>query len=94
MVIYIMAGVRFFIYADEIGSTQLPYLDTFVFADPYCLNESIVDTPCCSDFRKNVMARDGEFCIVIGVAECQAAHLVPKFKGDEVTFTSSFIVFR
>lgn len=75
---------------------QLPYLDTFIFTDPYCLNElmsSTGDTRRRSNFRKDVMARDGEFCIVIGEAECQAAHLVPKFKGHEV-HSPLFMAFR
>jgi len=73
-----MAGGKFFLFICKMRLVlQLPYLDTFIFADPYYLNESIPsrDTRRGSDFRNNVMARDGEFCIVTGDDECQAAHL-------------------
>ena len=59
--------------------------------DPYCLNEQMTSTeltPRRSNFRSDVMARDGGFCIVTGhdESDCDAAHLVPLCKSDEVPF--------
>ena len=47
---------------------------------------SFVLTTRSSRFRRNVMARDGPVCVFTGshADDCDAAHLLPKSKGDEV----------
>ncbi len=39
-----------------------------------------------SRFRRDVMDRDGDVCVFTGshAGDCDAAHLLPKSKGDEV----------
>src|SRR6266545_4887790 len=75
---------------DEIVALQSPYPETFIFVDPYCLDEkmtSAAHTNGSSNFRMEVMTRDGPFCVVTGLDEsdCEAAHLMPLSKSDEVT---------
>ena len=84
-------GVSSLCIQDEIVALHFPYPETFIFIDPYCLDEqmtSTADTPRSPIFRSDIMARDGESCIVTGVDEshCDAAHLMPKCKSDEVPF--------
>jgi hypothetical protein len=45
-----------------------------------------------SHFRRDVMARDGPVCVFTEspADDCDAAHLLPKSKGDEVCIPSSF----
>jgi hypothetical protein len=41
-----------------------------------------------SDFRRSIIQRNGEFCVVtrtLGIY-CDAAHIIPRSKGDEVLF--------
>jgi hypothetical protein len=40
-------------------------------------------------FRTDVMERDGNACVVTRVEGCDAAHLIPHSKGDEVRFVVS-----
>ncbi|KAI0289893.1 hypothetical protein B0F90DRAFT_1791095 [Multifurca ochricompacta] len=56
--------------------------------DHNAMNDQITSseqTPCSSSFRRNVMARDGPMCVFTGIegGACDAAHLLPKSKGDE-----------
>ena len=44
-------------------------------------------------FRDEILERDGLFCVVTGheAILCDAAHLVPRSKGDNVTFTTKVL---
>ena len=44
-----------------------------------------------ADFRGAVLRRDGHACVVtqVGEHDCDAAHLIPHSKGDEVRFVVS-----
>jgi hypothetical protein len=74
---------------------------TFIFVDYEALNDRITstaetNTPRLGSFRQNVMNRDGELCIITRESEqfCEAAHLIPKCKGDEVFFlVSGYVMF-
>jgi hypothetical protein len=41
-----------------------------------------------SDFRRSIIQRDGDFCVITGTPGpiCDAAHIIPRSKGDEVPF--------
>ena len=56
--------------------------------DPDFVRENISVTHpslCAPDFRRNVAARDGARCVLTGNSDvCDAAHVVPVGKGDEV----------
>ena len=41
-----------------------------------------------ADFHDDVSKRDGGGCVFtgMGAAECDAAHIIPRWKGDEVSF--------
>ena len=60
------------------------------FIDHNALNDRItstVKTERSAVFRSSVMERDGSVCVVTGNAAnlCDAAHIIPKNKGDEVS---------
>ena len=64
------------------------------FVDYECLNDRITTTEgtaCRRDFRDDVVRRDGPACVFTQVEEgaCDAAHLIPHSKGDEVRFVVS-----
>jgi hypothetical protein len=64
------------------------------FVDHLGLNDRIttsVATTRREDFRVEVIRRDGPACVVTAVEECvcDAAHLIPHRKGDEVRFVVS-----
>lgn len=75
--------------------------EDFIFVDYEALNDRITstaetNTPRLGSFRQNVMNRDGELCIITRESEqfCEAAHLIPKCKGDEVFFlVSGYVMF-
>ena len=61
------------------------------FVDPEGLNDKTTSTSsrwtqCSDDFRRDVIRRDGHACVVTNEAErhCDAAHLIPRSKGNEV----------
>ena len=61
------------------------------FVDYEGLNDRVMTTASqghCTNFRRNVQDRDGESCIITQEAavHCDAAHLIPHSKGDEVMF--------
>lgn len=63
----------------------------FIFVDLDGLNDEVTlstDEPGCStDFRSNIIERDKRCVITRGAtATCDAAHLIPSCKGNEVTF--------
>jgi hypothetical protein len=67
-------------------------LEDYIFIDYEGFNErmtSTAHTPRSCDFREAVMQRDGEYCVVTHYpgANCDAAHLIPKCKGEEVPST-------
>ena len=67
---------------------------SFAFIDCEALNDRITSTEgSTSDggFRSNVIRRDGPACVVTGTEayHCDAAHLIPHSKGDEVRFVVS-----
>ena len=52
------------------------------------MTSSTVATDRCYNFRQDVMQRDGSHCIITHEFEeiCDAAHLIPRHKGNEVIF--------
>jgi hypothetical protein len=65
-----------------------------VFVDNEGLNDqltSTVQTPRRSRFRTDVIRRDGPACVVTHDSEqvCDAVHLIPRSKSDEVRFVIS-----
>ncbi|KAH9172519.1 hypothetical protein EDB89DRAFT_1851085 [Lactarius sanguifluus] len=59
-----------------------------IFVDYECLNDSMTSTnqtPRRDNFRREIMARDGSFCVITRDVErsCDAAHIIPRSKGDE-----------
>jgi hypothetical protein len=68
--------------------------DRCAFVDYQGLNERLTTTEATTsrrDFRADVVDRDGPACVVTQVEEgrCDAAHLIPHSKGDEVRFVVS-----
>ena len=66
--------------------------DSFAFIDYQALNDRITTAEGSThdgDFRSNVKRRDGPACVVTEAGECDAAHLIPHSKGDEVRFVVS-----
>lgn len=64
------------------------------FIDYQGLNDRLTSTARTArsnSFRDNVIKRDGPACVVTLAAEdlCDAAHLIPRSKGDEVRFAVS-----
>jgi hypothetical protein len=64
------------------------------FVDYEGLNDRITTSDGTShriDFRSDVIRRDGHACVVTQVEkdDCDAAHLIPHSKGDEVRFVVS-----
>jgi hypothetical protein len=63
----------------------------FMFVDLDGLNDEVTlstDEPGCStDFRRNIVERD-KYCVITRevTVDCDAAHLIPSCKGNEVTF--------
>lgn len=60
------------------------------FIDCNLINEQIIsseETQHSSRFRSQIMERDGSVCIFTGgkASICQAAHLLPRSKGDKVS---------
>jgi hypothetical protein len=52
------------------------------------LNDKITSTgqtPRRENFRGEIQDRDGLFCVVTRAGKCDAAHIIPRSKGDEVT---------
>ena len=85
---YYTAGGTFF--ENVIMALQFPYPGTFIFVDPYCLDEkmtSAAHTTRRTSFRTEIVKRDGPSCVVtaLGESDCEAAHFMPFSKGDEVT---------
>ena len=65
-----------------------------VFVDHQGLNDRLTATSQTQrrhDFRRNVIRRDGHACVVTLEPElsCDAVHLIPRSKGDEVRFVGS-----
>ncbi|KAI9438933.1 hypothetical protein H4582DRAFT_2128507 [Lactarius indigo] len=63
-----------------------------IFVDHEGLNERMTSTnrtPRRNHFRRQIMARDGELCVITrDVPECcDAAHIIPRGKGDEYILT-------
>ena len=68
--------------------------DDWAFVDHSGLNERLTTTEGTArrgKFRDDVARRDGPACVVTGKKEahCDAAHLIPHSKGDEVRFVVS-----
>jgi len=68
--------------------------DSFTFIDYQALNDRITTAQGSTrdgDFRSNVIRRDGQACVVTQEEEggCDATHLIPHSKGDEVRFVVS-----
>jgi len=61
------------------------------FADPQGLNDRVTSSSLTerrNNFRRDVALRDGNRCVVTATEfiECQAAHIIPLRKGNEVLF--------
>ncbi|KAK2464795.1 hypothetical protein APHAL10511_003213 [Amanita phalloides] len=59
-----------------------------VFVDPNGLDEQMMSTRLPhhhNNFRRDIMVRDGEYCVVTheDKEECQATHIIPRGKGDD-----------
>ncbi|KAH9054869.1 hypothetical protein EDB87DRAFT_1413202 [Lactarius vividus] len=59
-----------------------------IFVDYEGLNDEMTSTdqtPRRDNFRREILARDGSFCVVTRdvVGSCDAAHIIPRSKGDE-----------
>ncbi|KAH9172941.1 hypothetical protein EDB89DRAFT_2069178 [Lactarius sanguifluus] len=59
-----------------------------IFVDYNCLVERATTTDGTSrrsDFRKEIVKRDGESCVITGrsAEHCDAAHIIPRYKSDE-----------
>ena len=67
--------------------------DHCAFVDHEGINDRMttITTDRLANFRDNVVRRDGRACVVTKVDEgiCDAAHLIPHSKGDEVRFVVS-----
>jgi hypothetical protein len=73
--------------------------DSFVYVDYKVLNDQITSsaqTQRRSDFRNDVIKRDGELCIFTQeeVEDCDASHIIPKSKGDEVFCNLSYAILK
>ena len=71
----------------------------FAFVDYNALNERITSssqTQRRSNFRRDVLERDGMFCVFTGETQdvCDAAHIIPRSKGDEVLSNGSHILLQ
>jgi len=65
--------------------------EDFILVDYNGLNDQITSSAqmqCRSNFRDNVIERDGSFCVITQepASDCDAAHIIPRSKGHEVTF--------
>ena len=79
------------IFTDPIFVASLIYapIGDYHLIDHTAMNDRITSskqTPRSSRFRHDVVARDGPACVFTGclASVCDAAHLLPKSKGDEV----------
>jgi hypothetical protein len=73
--------------------------DPFVYVDYNVLNDPITSsaqTQRRSDFRDDVIKRDGERCIFTReeAEDCDASHIIPKSKGDEVLCNLSYAILK
>jgi len=64
--------------------------ESCIFVDSEVLNEQMTSTSLTDHsykFREDIIQRDGSFCIITDedATHCDAAHLIPRCKGDEVT---------
>jgi hypothetical protein len=78
-------------FVRSLSQPQTPSLEEFIFVDYHGLNERITTSTLTlrrHNFRDEIVVRDGPFCVITGVDSglCDAAHLIPKSKGNEVTF--------
>ena len=94
--IHTTIGLRVnFLFVCEIAVHSVPTSpEDCVFIDHEGLNERITSTaqtPRRTTFRRDVIRRDGPVCVVTeGVrGDCDAVHLIPRGKGDEVRFMVS-----
>ena len=48
------------------------------------------------DFHDDVIERDGQLCIITQepAEDCDASHIIPKSKGDEVLCKLSYVILR
>lgn len=96
--VYYKAQGKFFLsYFGLSLTTIFISAEDFIVIDCHPLSDGITSsekTQRRSSFRKNVMARDGEHCLVTNEYEdvCDAAHLIPRSKGDEVTSRSLYVI--
>ncbi|KAH9072334.1 hypothetical protein EDB83DRAFT_2362411 [Lactarius deliciosus] len=85
--------VMFSVFTSLAGVIDLYYnpSGSCIFVDYNGLNETLTSTdstPCRHDFRDEVIKRDGESCTITGQSAdiCDAAHIIPRCKSDEVVF--------
>ena len=78
-------------FVRSLSQPQTPSLENLIFVDYKGLNERMTTTTLTlrrHNFRNEILVRDGNYCVITGETseDCDAAHLIPKSKGDEVTF--------
>ena len=93
--IHTTIGLRVsFFLCERLLFTVSRLLQKNVLLDYEGLNDrltSTAQTPRSADFRDDVARRDGHTCAISQVAEehCDAAHLIPRSKGEQVRFVVS-----
>lgn len=70
-----------------------------VYIDYNILNDrftSSTQTQRRHNFRNDVIERDGQLCIFTQdpAEDCDASHIIPKSKGDEVLCKLSYVIFQ
>ena len=88
---YNPSGEVYFLYVRKLLTTVPISPGSCIFVDYEGLNDQITSTdltPRRSDFRNEVIKRDGLFCVItrLRAGHCDAAHLIPRSKADEVMF--------
>jgi hypothetical protein len=86
--------VSFLFVCEIAGHSVSTSPEDCAFVDHECLNDrltSTAQTPCSNHFREEIIRRDGHACVITQEAEdlCDAAHLIPRCKGNEVRFVVS-----
>ena len=90
----ISLAVKFLVVC-EIVAHHGPHIpispEHFIFVDYKGLSDQMTSTDQTErrhKFRKHIKRRDGSFCVITRqrAVHCDAAHLIPWSKGDEVTF--------
>jgi hypothetical protein len=97
-IIIILLRVTLGVTISKLSSSLIScfYIGDYQFIDYHALDDQITSsdiTQRSSSFRRDIMERDGSMCVFteFDAYGCDAAHVIPKSKGDQV-FSSSFYV--